>query len=478
MVKLSWISGFILISSGKDRYLVIPHYGKKTLILAIMGIFSAQGTCLAEARGWDDKTFLNQKKTKPVAPKNGENDSKPLKNNENILTDITELLNQLASEDASTRQAAAEKLGQAGNPHAIEPLEKSLKDPSPNVRYASASALGQLKCPQALPALLEALKESDETVRQAAAEALGILGDPKAVSPLQAAVKRDDGELVRASAVKSLGMLGQKRAVITLQTALAKDKSELVRTESAKALAQLGDRRAAKTLAIIVLKDEDQNMRFTAAEALGKLDDKQVIKKTVIALLEKPIEPKKDEDRWHLMNSRADLIAKIGPKAVPTLISATKLSNRFIKKIVLMSLGRIKDKRSVVALVTASKSEDQSDRWHAANGLGLIGDKRALPHIIPMLNDKDPDVRIRALYATVSLESPQAVTILIKAVSADENENVRANAARLLGGFPEENVEKALTKSLKDKNPRVQETAKYSLARIEHEKKKREQAKE
>jgi len=79
--------------------------------------------------------------------------------------------------------------------------------------------------------------ENDYDVREAAADALGEIGDPRAVEPLIAALGDPDGD-VREAAAEALGTIGDPRAVGPLTAAL-KDPSGGVRQEAEKALARL-----------------------------------------------------------------------------------------------------------------------------------------------------------------------------------------------------------------------------------------------
>ena len=74
------------------------------------------------------------------------------------------------------------------------------------MRRAAAEALGNIGDPPALPALLQALQDEDGGVRRAAAEALGNIGDPQALPALTQALQDKDG-WVRRAAVKALKQL-------------------------------------------------------------------------------------------------------------------------------------------------------------------------------------------------------------------------------------------------------------------------------
>jgi HEAT repeat protein len=70
------------------------------------------------------------------------------------------------------RAAAAEALGNLGDPQAIPALIKALGDYWYDVRRAAAEALGKLGDPQAIPALIQALGDYQDDVRRAAQQAI------------------------------------------------------------------------------------------------------------------------------------------------------------------------------------------------------------------------------------------------------------------------------------------------------------------
>jgi energy-coupling factor transporter ATP-binding protein EcfA2 len=87
----------------------------------------------------------------------------------------------------------------------LEPyLRQVLKDEDWRIRRAAAEALGQIGDPQATPALIQALQDEEWLVRQAAAEALGQIGDPQATPALIQALQ-DKEWVVREAAAKGAG---------------------------------------------------------------------------------------------------------------------------------------------------------------------------------------------------------------------------------------------------------------------------------
>jgi hypothetical protein len=75
-------------------------------------------------------------------------------------------------DDASVRRAAAEALGQVGNPQAAEALVNALRDPEESVRKAAIEALCKVGNADTFGLLQPLLTDPDENVRAAAIEAM------------------------------------------------------------------------------------------------------------------------------------------------------------------------------------------------------------------------------------------------------------------------------------------------------------------
>ena len=78
------------------------------------------------------------------------------------------------------------------------------------------------------------------------------------------------------------------------------------------------------------------------------------------------------------------------------------------------------------------KSKNWQVRQAAAEALGRIGSKEAVPHLIEALKDEDWNVRFKAAEALGEIGSKEAAPHLIEALK-DENLNVRKAAAEALG---------------------------------------------
>jgi len=172
-------------------------------------------------------------------------------------------------DDGEVRRAAADALGQIGDPRATGPLLAALNDDHDNyVRRAAAGALGQIGDAGAVDALIAALSDQHGFVSAAAADALDRLGwnpDPGPAGAAYWVAKAQWDKCVQAAAVEPL--------IIALQDY---DRREA----AARVLGQICDTRAVDPL-LALLHDRFPDMGRAAARALvamysaRKLDEGQ-----------------------------------------------------------------------------------------------------------------------------------------------------------------------------------------------------------
>ncbi len=95
--------------------------------------------------------------------------------------------------------------------------------------------LGIFEGENRLSSVFAALRHQDSQIRVAAAQALGQIGDPRSVDQLLTAT-RDENSAVRLAAIRSLGRVGDPQAIVRLKELLSADADEDVRQTAAKAL--------------------------------------------------------------------------------------------------------------------------------------------------------------------------------------------------------------------------------------------------
>jgi HEAT repeat protein len=210
-----------------------------------------------------------------------------------------DLVANLKSPTARTRQSAAEQLGKTRRREAVAPLSALVRDPEPKVRLAVVGALRQLRDTSGIPALVTSLQDGDPGIRDEAISAIvEVYGDRERGGPIDrfletfsdeydrsslapytnvdpgvfrglAAVLRDENKGIRADAAYAVGILGGSSVSKELIAAL-QDPESSVRAAAATALGKVGTSEEGKAL-IPLLADESTNVRNRAMEAVGVL---------------------------------------------------------------------------------------------------------------------------------------------------------------------------------------------------------------
>ncbi|HVO37909.1 MAG TPA: HEAT repeat domain-containing protein [Spirochaetia bacterium] len=102
---------------------------------------------------------------------------------------------------------------------------------------------------------------------------------------------------------------------------------------------------------------------------------------------------------------------------------------------VILSLGDLKDANAVEALIAIAKNtdEDKFQRLYAADALGKIGDKKAVPVLKAMFAEKDALVRAYAASALSRFSLEEAFPMLMQGLK-DDDPRVREQCARAMTG--------------------------------------------
>jgi HEAT repeat protein len=135
---------------------------------------------------------------------------------------VIPLIDSLQNASSPINELSAKILGRIRDPRALRPLINALDHEE--LAGTASLALGKLADPRAVPRLLDMLASQTESVRQAAAIALGNIGDPRALDSLLQLLKSDESA-TRQEAGKALlqmyraGKLdaAQKRRILAQQ---------------------------------------------------------------------------------------------------------------------------------------------------------------------------------------------------------------------------------------------------------------------
>jgi HEAT repeat protein len=175
----------------------------------------------------------------------------------------------------------------------------------------------------------------------------------------------DASPMVRAVATKAILSIPADESVSALLP-LLNDKDEFVRRETTYALGLTHSRKATDQLVRLLLTDKQDGVRAAAAVALGDIADE-----TAVVTLASVLAPEVST------GSRKTLKAE---------------KNVFVLRAAARSLGQIKSRAGVPALVAALSNEKMVDdvRREAALALGSIGDPAAVPALRTATSSGDP----------------------------------------------------------------------------------------
>jgi HEAT repeat protein len=359
---------------------------------------------------------------------------------------IEALIAMLADQHPKVRARAVSTLCHLGDQRATPSLLAALEDPAREVRISAAAFLGSLGDQRAIEPLVKAMESGDEDIRSRAMQSLDFLGyegvaaplavqffqafgnlsrnqaeaeelaqqylektqagdeagvsalfsqlfnrnlAPEGVEPLLAQLK-DPLSQVRSDAADRLGFLKEQRAVEPMID-LLNDRDQVVKASAISALGLIGDRRAVEPL-LGQLEDPDAHYRMLAVNALGQIADPD----TFEAILAR-LEDKAGEVRQMAVSALGQLR---DPRAFEALLKQVEASNQARQRqeekeqfgigySAIIALGQLGDPRAYDHLMSWLKAEDPETRIAAAQGLGELGDNRALP-ALEWARDHDP----------------------------------------------------------------------------------------
>ncbi len=348
-------------------------------------------------------------------------------------------------------------------------------------RCEAAGALARLGATEATDGLVEATHAQDTRVVAAAARALGELGARDALPRLVELARSPDSG-VRAAAVAALGRIDPEGTMATIEAAM-RDPAPEVREAAVHALGKEGEIAFARLLE--ALGSPDPGMRLAAAQTLGDLGDERGIDPLLRAL--------SDSDSGVALAAKAAL-AKLGWMPVGWRTRRTDKGYAYwtTRSEWVEGLGDV-SQRDALEHALAS-SPDPVRRRVAAEGLGLLGDDRAIPALKRALEeDQDVDVRIVAARSVVDLGgTPEVSPVwlpfwidtgkwdvcgkiarkapkssmpeLIGVLAGDPDPAHRMGVVQVLARVKSDRAVEALLSAARDHNPSVAEAALDALA--------------
>jgi HEAT repeat protein len=177
----------------------------------------------------------------------------------------------------------------------------------------------------------------------------------------------DPSPMVRVTAVRAILSLSPAESVQALVPLLG-DKDEFVRRETSYALGLTRSKDATAPLVDRLLQDKEDGVRGAAAVALGQIGDESAVVSLATVLTGQATRKGKREQ------------------------------NEFVLRAAAESLGHIKSRAGVPALIAVLNNEKLSSdiRREAARALGLIGDPSSVPALNQASMSSDPYLSLAA----------------------------------------------------------------------------------
>ncbi|MEG4231605.1 HEAT repeat domain-containing protein, partial [Microcoleus sp. Pol11C3] len=164
--------------------------------------------------------------------------------------------------------------------------------------------------------------------------------------------------------------------------------------------------------------------------------------------------------------SAAHALGKIGDeKAIPGLLKLLEDSDYFVRRSAADALGQIGDEKAIPGLLKLVEDSDYFVRRSAADALGKIGDEKAIPVLLKLVEDSESDVRSSAADALGKIGDEKSIPVLLKLVE-DSDYFVRRMAADALGKIGDEKAIPGLLKLVEHSESDVRSSAADALGTI------------
>lgn len=204
------------------------------------------------------------------------------------------------------------------------------------------------------------------------------------------------------------------------------------------------------------LRHPDNNLRSQAALRLGKLDDADALKLLIDALRTEPSLYVREDITW--------AIVRKGDAAVLPLIDLLRDPSPAARHHAAHVLSKIGDSRTVEALIEALHDSDDTVVLKVVFALGQIGDSRAIPALMDVLGHENADVQ-STLVTVLENFGSAAVNSLIQAL-IHQRWQVREQAADILGLIGSRDAVPALVEALQDAHWQVRFAAVTALGQL------------
>lgn len=352
--------------------------------------------------------------------------------------------------DSAGHALAAAKLGELGDPDAVEPLIEALNDRSSEVKANAIHSLGQLGDQRAVVPLLRRLEDPDDLVSSQAALALAELGDTRAIGPM-IELLRTVNKWQCSAVASALGKFKDPSVIKPLIERLQSSKQNFLdsphtdmsfislRRSIALSLSMINDEQATDTL-LEILSDRDT----VSLAQTGKY-------------VELP----------HTTQIAAEeLLLRQSPVVMTILYQLLQDSEYKVRYNTIKALINIANIQVLDAISVALSDKNADIQLMAIRSLAEHKAEKALGPLIETLGDPNWEVRLEVVKALGNYRNPEAFKILVNMLQ-DKSQNVRSGAALTLGNLGEPEAFTFLQQSLEDESLTVRKMAQEALRKLD-----------
>jgi HEAT repeat protein len=296
-----------------------------------------------------------------------------------------------------------------------------------HVRAYAAIALGRIKDESILPYLKKGMNARESSVKSGIAIAFGLLDSPKAKADLLNLL-RDKFTEVQAFAAISLAQLGDNSVYNDLSN-LTKKADFNVEGIAFLSLGMLGNKNALPEIQKIAIKKTKPLSRGATLLALGLMKDSTSVN-GLIEIVKK--EAVSDPVSWDYAVLALGMIGD--PKAIPVLEEAFKKAQERVDlavtgynnmTVALSMLGKQQEVLEVLYKQIEEKLTPIPIKIRALHGIGYIGDKQSIAHLVKFYNnEKNDELRSYSVLALGFLLDKSDINPLYK-ITADMNFKIR-----------------------------------------------------
>ena len=266
--------------------------------------------------------------------------------------------------------------------HTIHKNIDLLKSKNPQTRKAAAKKLTQIGNP-AVGSLIFVIKFDTDSFKSGVVNTIGTCLNNRNLKNKSVAILREKSRQ-RSEAARILGDIGNTKAIPPLAK-LLKLNDPQVNESVTYSLKKFGE--LSTPYLIDMLRENSLQTRCSAAKILGEIGDCIAINPLVEILKTDKIEAK---------DAATEALVKMKKSATKPLLECLKNKDPKVRHRAADGLGRIGDVRAVESLCESVEDENIYVKLESIKALGEIGDLRGVVPIARCLNDKNKDIQAKA----------------------------------------------------------------------------------